>query len=195
MGNNLGIIQYHQSYDQKDLDDFFSYYSTNIPNGTHPTLNLIAGATGPTDPGPGNAEAMLDLEVAYPLVYPTGITFFQTNGLGSSILDALDIAFCDHKYECGIYQPTNVISISWASRAVTGSAIQTRICNEWGKLGLQGVSVLAASGDGGVGENDGSCRSDGSFSVGFPSSCPYVTSVGATMVNLHNSSPTSSTLT
>jgi subtilase family serine protease len=46
------------------------------------------------------------------------------------------------------------------------------------KLGLQGVSVVYASGDSGVASRDG-----GTFAPGFPATCPYVTSVGATMLS------------
>jgi tripeptidyl-peptidase I len=63
------------------------------------------------------------------------------------------------------------------------------------KLGLAGVSVLYSSGDYGVAGNGGECcalpgcagggytdNSEGSFNPSFPSTCPYVTSVGATQV-------------
>ena len=62
------------------------------------------------------------------------------------------------------------------------------------KLGLQGVSVIYASGDSGV-SNRGECiypsnmtnytqigLYPGAFSPSFPAACPYLTSVGATMV-------------
>ena len=56
------------------------------------------------------------------------------------------------------------------------------------KLGLRGVTVLAASGDTGV---QGAAQSGGSpprcapFAPVWPASSPYVTSVGATMVSNH----------
>jgi subtilase family serine protease len=64
------------------------------------------------------------------------------------------------------------------------------------KLGLQGVTVIYASGDSGVSAAGGICIFDptanittvnenpGAFSPGFPASCPYVTAVGATQVML-----------
>ena len=146
------------------------------------------GAIGPSYPGADNVETMLDLDVAYPLVYPAGIAMFQTNASENSILDALDNIYCDKKYQCGLYQPTNVISVSWES-GESRSALQTRMCNEYMKLGMQGVSVVVASGDGGIAAKNGSCNLDGSFFVAFPSSCPYVTSVGATMVLPHLKPP------
>lgn len=62
------------------------------------------------------------------------------------------------------------------------------------KLGLMGVSVLYSSGDYGVAGNSGQCINgagedapynsglSGRFNPAFPSTCPYVTSVGATQV-------------
>lgn len=54
------------------------------------------------------------------------------------------------------------------------------------KLGMQGVSVVLASGDSGVAGPAGDdtangCLGDGTiFSPDFPASCPYITTVGAT---------------
>jgi tripeptidyl-peptidase I len=65
-----------------------------------------------------------------------------------------------------------------------------RQCNEFMKLGLQGHSILAASGDYGV----ASFPSDGVDGTGclgpdakifnpqYPGNCPYITSVGGTML-------------
>jgi tripeptidyl-peptidase-1 len=62
------------------------------------------------------------------------------------------------------------------------------------KLGLQGVTFLYSSGDYGVAGNGGQCidpatgnytaprANYGIFNPGFPGTCPYVTSVGATQV-------------
>ncbi|KAF4612802.1 hypothetical protein D9613_011842 [Agrocybe pediades] len=61
----------------------------------------------------------------------------------------------------------------------------------YAKLGLMGVTVIYSSGDNGVAGNAGVClMPDGSetdygsiFNPSFPSTCPYVTSVGATQIN------------
>jgi tripeptidyl-peptidase-1 len=96
---------------------------------------------------------------------------------------------------CGAYKPTNVISVSYGLGENTFSFFyENRQCQEYMKLGLQGVSVIYASGDAGV-SNRGLCiypsnitnytqieEYPGAFSPSFPASCPYLTSVGATMV-------------
>lgn len=57
------------------------------------------------------------------------------------------------------------------------------------KLGLQGISVILASGDNGVGGPAGDDSSNGClgsagqiFSPDFPATCPYITTVGATFL-------------
>ena len=64
------------------------------------------------------------------------------------------------------------------------------------KLGLQGVTIVVASGDNGVAGNGNQCCAKprclggtmngaggaGSFNPSFPSTCPYITSVGATQI-------------
>ena len=67
------------------------------------------------------------------------------------------------------------------------------------KLGLQGKTIVFASGDTGTGTPsrsaaEGCLTAQGApgpggniFNVGFPQSCPYVTTVGATQVNPGNS--------
>jgi len=59
-----------------------------------------------------------------------------------------------------------------------------RVCSGFAQMGARGSSLLFASGDSGVGP-DGDCfTNDGTmtptFLPEFPSTCPYVTSVGAT---------------
>lgn len=59
------------------------------------------------------------------------------------------------------------------------------------QLGLMGTTIFYSSGDYGVAGNDNYClepngtQAQGApiFNPTFPSSCPYITSVGATQVN------------
>jgi tripeptidyl-peptidase-1 len=48
------------------------------------------------------------------------------------------------------------------------------------KLGLQGVSLLVASGDSGVGGSQCLGSTQKVFSPDFPATCPYITAVGST---------------
>lgn len=88
---------------------------------------------------------------------------------------------------CGVYKPTNVISVSYGASEHDAPLNYTkRECNEFLKLGLQGVSILWASGDYGVASFPGDDTKSGCLGIdekvynpSFPT-CPYITSVGAT---------------
>ncbi|KIH86515.1 alkaline serine protease [Sporothrix brasiliensis 5110] len=94
--------------------------------------------------------------------------------------------------QCGVYEPTNVISISYGGgEADLPAYYWKRQCTEILKLGLQGVTVVISSGDDGVasGAYDGG-NYDGCGGVGqifYPASeatCPYVLAVGGTEFDL-----------
>lgn len=91
--------------------------------------------------------------------------------------------------QCGVYQPTNVITISYGGGESDLPAYYLqRQCSEIMKLGLQGVTVLESSGDAGVasyagdfGYENGCAGPEGT--VFYPSAdatCPYVLAVGST---------------
>lgn len=133
-------------------------------------------------------------------------------GTFNIFLDALDASYCtyqggDQPYvdpaypdpneggytgplQCGGAPLSNVFSFSYNQiEAALPEFYQQRQCHEWMKLGLQGVSVLFASGDSGVANRynsgyENSCLgadgpyvdSNGTrFSPSFPCTCPYIT--------------------
>jgi tripeptidyl-peptidase I len=131
---------------------------------------------------------------------------YEFGGFFNTFLDALDASYCTYaafgekgddplldpfypdpapggfknKTQCGVYKPTNVISISYGGQESDLPAYyQQRQCNEWLKLGLQGTSVFVASGDDGVGgpagdDSANGCLGNGTvFSPAFPNSCPW----------------------
>jgi len=90
--------------------------------------------------------------------------------------------------QCGVYTPTNVISVSYGGQEFDlPAAYQERQCAEYMKLGLQGISIVFASGDSGVAGPEGDDSANGClgtkgtvFSPTFPNTCPYVTNAGST---------------
>ncbi|KAL4948193.1 peptidase S8/S53 domain-containing protein [Aspergillus filifer] len=127
-------------------------------------------------------------------------TLGQYPGGFNNFLDAIDGSYCDPEEEeldppypnplpggwkgekqCGVYKPTNVISISYGgAESELPVRYLRRQCTEWMKLGLQGVSVVVASGDHGVATNACLGQNQTIFSPGYIGSCPYVTAVGST---------------
>ncbi|KAG9312230.1 peptidase S8/S53 domain-containing protein [Chiua virens] len=93
---------------------------------------------------------------------------------------------------CGTVKPANVISTSYGdNEAHLTRVYASRQCAEYGKLGLMGVTFLFSSGDTGVAGNGNRCLDPNGFqsvfadifNPTFPSTCPYVTSVGATQID------------
>ncbi|CAN8102435.1 unnamed protein product [Discula destructiva] len=93
------------------------------------------------------------------------------------------------RLQCGVFEPTNVISISYGGGESDLPAYYLkRQCNEIMKLGLQGTTVVMSSGDSGVGSYEG----DFGYETGcagpegtvfYPdadATCPYVLAVGST---------------
>ncbi|KAF3768143.1 subtilisin-like protein [Cryphonectria parasitica EP155] len=97
--------------------------------------------------------------------------------------------------QCGVYEPTNVISISYGGgEGDLPASYLERQCNEIMKLGLQGTTVVMSSGDYGVGSYPGDfgyasgCAGPDS-TVFYPdadATCPYVLAVGSTQFEFPN---------
>lgn len=215
--NTLGVVEYTpQAFLQEDLDLFFNDFQPELV-GEPPEIHFVAGGVLQTEKQSFdyNGESSLDLEYAMSLVYPQGVTLYQVGDMeqGASFnnfLDAIDGSYCtfqgggskdpniDGQYpqdeSCGTAPPTNVISTSYAyNEGDLGARYEARQCAEYMKLGLQGISMVFASGDFGVAGNANACfdpltgayqhgAAGGIFNPSFPSTCPFVTSVGATEV-------------
>ena len=112
-------------------------------------------------------------------------------GIDASYPDTLPGGYTG-QLECGTYNLTRVVSISYGEAELGLPKLYAeRQCNEIMKLGLQGHSILVASGDYGVASFPGSnnnaegCLSatgmNGTiYNPDYPSGCPYITVVGAT---------------
>ena len=94
---------------------------------------------------------------------------------------------------CGGFAATKVISTSYGyNEADLTPFYEMRQCQEYAKLGIAGSTILYSSGDYGVAGNGGQCIDpvtgnynnglSGKFNPSFPSTCPYVTAVGATQI-------------
>ncbi|EHK50837.1 hypothetical protein TRIATDRAFT_145909 [Trichoderma atroviride IMI 206040] len=202
--NALGIFETEDTYAQQDLTSFWKAFATNIPSSTGPKVDAIDGATAPTSVGNAGGESDLDFEIAIPIIYPQTTVLFQAavknDDIFNTFLDAIDGSYCTfsddgetgddptvdgttRNEQCGAFKPTNVISISYGTaEADYPTYYLERQCDEFMKLGLQGTSVVLASGDDGVARRSGACLGSkhNIFTPGEPASCPYITSVGAT---------------
>ncbi|KAK5938961.1 hypothetical protein PMZ80_009154 [Knufia obscura] len=137
-------------------------------------------------------EGNLDDQTIIGVSWPTPLEVFSTGGSPPFMPDITTPENTNEpylvwlEYVLSLPDPLpSVISTSYDDDEQTvpkDYAIQ--VCNTLAQLGARGVSVLFASGDAGVGgsgecySNDG--RNASTFLPNFPSSCPYITSVGGT---------------
>lgn len=221
--NTLGIVEYTpQAFLQSDLDMYFKEFSPGMKDAS-PQVVLLDNAVVQTQNQSFsfNGESALDLEFAMALIAPQKATLYQvgdtTQGASfNNFLDGIDGSYCDFEggtsknpnidgqysaaVECGKAASTNVISTSYGSNeADLTPKYESRQCDEYMKLALQGVSVIYSSGDFGVAGNGDQCLSangtgftdgtSGKFNPSFPGGCPWVTSVGATQILNGKSKP------
>lgn len=139
-------------------------------------------------------EGGLDVQTVVGISYPTKLISYSTGGSQPGwIADNFTTTNTNEPYLAWVTymlalsddEIPYVVSTSYADDEQTISLdYAQRVCNSFAQLGARGVSLFFGSGDEGVGE-DGDCFSNAppygrSFTPEFPSSCPYVTTVGAT---------------
>ncbi|KAM0248842.1 hypothetical protein ACHAQJ_009274 [Trichoderma viride] len=231
-GNSYGIVEFApQSFNQDDLNVFFSTYASNVPNNTGPIIDGIDGGYFATDASVDTrGESNLDLCYGIGLVHPQPVTLYQVGdndpanpATNNNFLDAIDGAYCtyeggdDHDWDaiyphdgsiageylgqpdCGTYNVTKVISISYGSNESDRPiSYRSRECSEYMKLALMGVTVLFSSGDTGVSGLVGRCllpngawtppgAQYGRFNPMWPGTCPWITSVGGSALPANGS--------
>ncbi|KAJ6505308.1 family S53 protease-like protein [Mycena sanguinolenta] len=161
------------SPNRTDLSMFLEEFRPDIPQNT--TFGLINIDNSTDQDSVLQLEANLveaNLDVEYTV--GTNLTDFVTAFLDTNtFLDGLD-------------NPPSVVSISYGTMEdQSESSVARKLCDGYMALGARGISVLFASGDGGVRDGHdnssipGVCESN-IFIPDFPPSCPYVTTVGGT---------------
>jgi len=133
--------------------------------------SVVFGVNGPNDGG-YYGEAGLDTQY----IVSTG------RGVPSWFLsqEQFDmLSFCE--LVLNMTKPPSVVSISWGSaESVYHVEHLTAATTCFQKMGVQGISIFVASGDGGTGKQGfWKCKK---FDVQWPASCPYVTAVGGTQL-------------
>lgn len=168
----------------------YEFKFDSIANGTTAqvyTPEAIEDQTG--------VEGNLDVQNMLGVGWPTPLIAYTVGGSPPFVPDAVTTSDTNEPYlvwlESVLAQSDDeiakVISTSYDDDEQTVPlSYATRVCNDLAQLGARGVSLFYSSGDGGVGpsdssycvSNDGTNRS--TYLPEFPSTCPYVTSVGAT---------------
>ncbi|KAH9924392.1 peptidase S8/S53 domain-containing protein [Fomitopsis serialis] len=176
--NTLGVTGYGDDWANKaDLESFLSQYRTDMASSTTYTLETLDDGSDPQTSSDAGVEADLDIEYTVGIATGVPVTFIS---VGETTNDGDLDGFLDTiNYLLGQDSPPQVITTSygdWEPDIDEGMAVN--LCNAYAQLGARGVSIMFASGDGGVsGVQDRDCTT---FVPEFPSGCPYITSVGGT---------------
>ncbi|KAH9055579.1 subtilisin-like protein [Lactarius vividus] len=192
--NAIALTGYLEQF--ANFADLKQFYADQVPAAVNTSFDvvLINGGLNNQTLVEAGIEVDLDVQFALGISFPTPGTFYSTGGRAPYIKDALtpnstnepygdwlDFVLAQHKIP-------QVISTSYGDdEQSVPMDYARRVCRGFAQLGARGVSLLFASGDGGVGDGDPDpatqtcfAKNQTKFLPYFPASCPYVTAVGAT---------------
>ncbi|KAJ7445016.1 subtilisin-like protein [Mycena galericulata] len=178
--NTLLVTAYGDQFAQKaDLEQFLKLSRPDMDPSESFTLVSLDGGIDPQSASESGDEANLDIQYTAGIATGVPLQFLSVGGedLAAALLDTT--TFID-----GLADPPTVVSTSYAENEdLFGFTMASKICDGYMALGARGISVLFSSGDGGVrgGHDDISECNNNTFLATFPPSCPWVTSVGATI--------------
>ncbi|KAK0501997.1 family S53 protease-like protein [Armillaria luteobubalina] len=170
--NKLAVTSFLDQFAQTaDLRAFLTAFRPDIPPTTTFTFQSVDNGENTQDPNEAGIEANLDIE--YTIGVATGVptVFISVGNLTNDGVDGnLDII----DFLNGEADPPQVLTTSYGSNeGDISSSIAIRLCNAYAALGARGVSILFASGDGGVGGSQP--RNCTAFVPTFPAVCPCAT--------------------
>jgi len=176
--NKLGVTGFLEEYPQQaDLTSFLKALRPDMDPSTSFELQTLDGGSNPQGPDHAGVEANLDIQYSVGVAQGVPVTFFSVGSDNkddwSGFLDLVN-------YVLAMEAPPQVITTSYGFDEVgIDSKAAHTLCNAYAQLAARGVSMLFSSGDGGVGGSrpEASCTT---FVPTFPSTCPFVTSVGGT---------------
>lgn len=197
--SRLGWTSYLEEYSNRsDVYQFLSMYRPEAADIAY-NFSEISIAGGPVDNATKTAseayiglEGNLDAQYMIGIGYPLDVTSWSTGGSQPGFKPSLSTPTnTDEPYLTWINyiqaqgDIPQIISTSYGDDEQTVSlAYAQAVCNEFAQITAQGVTLLFASGDYGVGA-DGACYANTDnttyeFLPSFPNSCPFVTNVGGT---------------
>ncbi|GAO19786.1 uncharacterized protein UV8b_07616 [Ustilaginoidea virens] len=184
-----------------DVVAFLHQYGGVGASDPLPPIGIVSVGNGtlqpPSDGGSLTVEAELDLDYSMAFTGPLPVTFYTVGGrapkVGEHKAPSEPISPFDDEpfveffeYLLALETPPQVVSVSYSDdERYVPLAYARRVCDLLAQAAARGVSVVAASGDGGASGTGGNtqCLGPGgrrSFIPTFPSGCPWITSVGAT---------------
>ncbi|KAK5994789.1 Aorsin [Cladobotryum mycophilum] len=206
-GNSYGIVEFApQSYDQTDLNGFFSTYASNVPNDTAPIVAAIDGGLFSHENGSSTrGESNLDLCYAIGLVHPQKVTLYQVGdgdfaqpATNNNFLDAIDGSYCtfeggDDKDWDAIYPHDGSLPGEWMGPPDCGTQKATNVISvSYGSTeSARGfayrnrecteymkLGLMGVTVLFSSGDDGVAGGGYGRFNPMYPGTCPWITSVG-----------------
>jgi len=170
-GQCVGILEFGGGFFEQDLEKFCKLTGTPVP-----TVKPISTDGTPTNAKDGaEGEVMLDVEIAAGICPKSSIAVYFSNWSEQGWITALDAVMQDKENDPG------VVSVSWGyaedANIWTGQAM-TQVSESLKEAAYAGITVCIAAGDDGSSD----AITDGHAHTDFPSSSPYVLSVGGTTI-------------
>ncbi|KAH9175812.1 subtilisin-like protein [Lactarius sanguifluus] len=178
--NMLGVAGYNGDWPSPDdLREFMNEYRFDATDATYRLVQINGGGYNPSNP---TNEANINIQYTSAIAYPTTNIFYSTGG--SDTLGDPFINWLNHVLDL-LSVPQTVSTPYGMPEYTVPPDYATHVCNLFAQLGVRGVSVLFSTGNDGVGRGnclvrDSSGNSRVQFLPAFPSTCPWVTSVGGT---------------
>jgi len=173
-GVTVALLEFGGGYSLTDIEQFCSGIA--VPTPSIVPVGVDGAANAPTgDPNGPDAEVELDIEMLSALAPGAKIAVYFAPNTEQGFVDALTTAIDDTTNR------PSLVSISWGGPEASWSAQGLDALERSARDGaLQGLTILAASGD--QGASDG--ESSGTLSVDFPASSPFVIGCGGTRLTL-----------
>ena len=169
-GECVAIIELGGGFRPQDLETYFSGLGVATPAVT--AISVDHGANQPSgDPNGPDGEVMLDIEVVGAIAGGASIAVYFAPNTDAGFLDAVTTAMHD------TVRKPSVISISWGGpESSWTSQAMTAMDQAFQAAAALGITVCAASGDGGSSDGAGGSAAQ----VDFPASSPFALGCGGT---------------
>lgn len=171
VGQTIGVYEL-ANYDTSDAQTYFTCYGLT-PNVT--SLNVDGGPSSTDNAGTAPDEATLDVEETAALAPGAKIEIYQGTNNASGPTDIYTQMASDDS--------ATIITTSWGiCEAQTNGAAQAEQ-TVFQEMAAQGQTVVAAAGDEGSSDCEGTSSPSSAAAVDDPASQPYVTGVGGLTVS------------
>ena len=164
-GQKIALLEF-DGFQQSNITKYDTNYSLGSPT---PTVSKVDGGSGSL--GDGQVEVELDIEVLHAIAPKANVTVFEGPNSDAGEVDT---------YQAIVDSGIPTTSISWGASESQRTTSNINAVDAVFKAGAaEGLGFYAASGDDGSDD-----AGDGTTTVDYPASDPYVTGVGGTTLTV-----------